>query len=185
MQAKTTDEGKTVKPQAVMIPEDITIPPMTTKTINAHANHISQFKTTGIITPVEQYTEKAVLLISHSMSTVTNKEVPIRVTNTSESPYTLKKNTQIADFAVLTPEQSKFIKPVDTAILQMMPSDDPDLTIYLNELLKSNKQDTQESNFWFPTPENPGNIEEHSPIQTRILKRIARIETKRETKPTR
>ena len=91
MQAKTTDEGKTVKAQAVMIPEDITIPPMTTKTINAHANHISQFKTTGIITPVEQYTEKTTLLISHSMSTVTNKEVPIRVTNTSESPYTTQE----------------------------------------------------------------------------------------------
>ena len=90
MQAKTTEEGKMAKPQAVLIPEDITIPPMTTKTINAYANHIFQFKTTGIITPVEQYTEKATLLVSHSMSTINNKEVPIRVTNTSESPIPSK-----------------------------------------------------------------------------------------------
>ena len=73
MQAKTTDEGKTTKPQAVMIPEDITIQPMTTKTINAHANHSSPFKTTGIITPVKQYSETATLLISQSMSTITDK----------------------------------------------------------------------------------------------------------------
>ena len=79
MQAKTTDEEKTKKPQAVMIAEEITIQPMTTKTIKAYANHISPFKTTGIITPVEQYSETAPLLISHSMSTITDKEVPIRV----------------------------------------------------------------------------------------------------------
>ena len=179
MQAKTADEGKTVKPQAVMTPEDKTIPPMTTKAINAHANYTSQFKTTGIITPIEQYTEGATLLISHSMSTVTNKEVPIRVTNTSESPDTLKKNTQIAHFAVLTPEQSKFIKPVDTAVLQMLPSDDLDLTTYLNELLKSNKKEPQESNFWFPTPKNPGNIVEHSPLQTRILNKLLELRRKK------
>ena len=59
MQAKTADEGKMTKPQAVMIPEEITIQPMTTKTIKAYANHLSPFKTTGIITPVEQYSETA------------------------------------------------------------------------------------------------------------------------------
>ena len=130
MQAKTTDEVKTMKPQAVIIPEDITIPSMTTKTINAHTNFSSQFKTTGTITPVEQYTENATLLISHSMSTITENEVPIRVTNVGETPYTLKKNTQVADFAILTPEQSKFIKPVDTAILQMLPKDEQDFSLY-------------------------------------------------------
>ena len=171
------------KPQAVRILEAITIQPMTTKTIKAYANHISPFKTTGIITPVEQYSETAPLLISHSMSTITDKEVPIRVTNTGESPYTLKKNTQVADFTVLTPEQSKFIKPVDTAILQMLPSDDPDLTLYLNELLKSNKQESQETNFWFPTPENPGNIEEHSPIQSRILNELLELRRKEQLNP--
>ena len=117
------------------------------------------------------------------MSTITDKEVPIRVTNTGESPYTVKKNTQVADFTVLTPEQSKFIKPVDTAILQMLPSDDPDLTLYLNELLKSNKQESQETNFWFPTPENPGNIEEHSPIQSRILNELLELRRKEQLNP--
>ena len=79
MQAKTADEGKMTKPQAVMIPEEITIQPIKTKTIKDYANHISPFKTTGIITPVEQYSETAPLLISRSMSTITDKDVPIRV----------------------------------------------------------------------------------------------------------
>ena len=63
----------------------------------------------------------------------------IRITNTTESPYSIKKNTQIAEFSVVTPETSKFIRPVDTAILSMIPEGDPDLTTYLNELLRANK----------------------------------------------
>ena len=65
----------------------------------------------------------------------------------------------------------------------MLPSDDPDLTLYLNELLKSNKQESQETNFWFPTPENPGNIEEHSPIQSRILNELLDLRRKEQLNP--
>ena len=93
----------------------------------------------------------------------------MRVTNTTESPYTINKNTQIAEFSAVTPDQSKFIKPVDMAILSMIPEGDPVLITYLIELLRTNKQDQQTNTFWFPTPENPGNTEEHTPIQTRIL----------------
>ena len=183
MQAKTTDGVKSTKPQAVMISEDITIQPMTTKTINAHANHASPFKTTGIITPVEQHSETATLLISHSMSTITDKEVPIRVTNTGETPYTLKKNTQVADFTVLTPEQSKFIKPVDTAILQMLPSDDPDLNNIPQRTFEVKQARITGNKFWFPTPENPGDIEDHSPIQSRILNELLELRRKEQLNP--
>ena len=50
-----------------------------------------------------------------------------------------KKHTQIAEFSVVTPEQSKHIKPVDKAVLSMIPQSDPDLTAYLNEILRTNK----------------------------------------------
>ena len=69
------------------------------------------------------------------MSTIIDRKIAVRVTNTTESPYTINKNTQIAEFSVLTPEQSKFIKPVDTAILSMIPEGDPDLVTYMTELL--------------------------------------------------
>ena len=65
--------------------------------------------------------------------------VAIRVTITTESPYMFKKNTQVAEFSVVTPEQSEYIKPVDMAIRSMIPEDDPDLAAYLNELLRTNK----------------------------------------------
>ena len=106
------------------------------------------------------------------MSTINDKRIAIRVTNTTESPYLIQKHTQIAEFSLVTPEQSTHIKPVDLAILSMIPQGDPDLTAYLNELLRTNKPEQHTDTFWFPTPENPGKTEDHTPIQTRILKEL-------------
>ena len=78
------------------------------------------------------------------MSTIIDKRKAVRVTNTTESPYLIKKHTQIANFSVVTPEQSKHIKPVDMAILSMIRQGDPDLTAYLNELLRTNKPEQQD-----------------------------------------
>ena len=165
MQVKTASSETTTKPQPVIMDEDLTIPPATTKTVTAFIDHPSKWNT-----PLEKFTETASLLISHSMSTIIDRRIAVRVTNTTESPYLIKKHTQIAEFSVVTPEQSKHIKPVDMAILSMIPQGDPDLTAYLNELLRTSKPEHQDNTFWFPTPENPGKLKDHTPIQTRILK---------------
>ena len=172
MQVKSASSGTNAKPQAVFIHNIITIPQMTTKTITAFVGHLSEWKTTGTLTPVEKFTETTSPIKSHSISTTIDRKIAVRVTNTTESPYTISKNTQIADFTVVTPEQSKYIKPVYTAILSMIPKADPDLITYLTELLRTKIPYQQNNSFRFPTPENPGNIEDHAPIQTRILKEL-------------
>ena len=171
------------KPQVVLIHESITIPQMTTKTITAFVDHLSEWKTTGTVTPVEKFTETASLIISHSMSTIIDRKIALRLTNTTELPYTINKNTQIAEFSVVTPEQSKFIKPVDMAILCMIPEGDSDLITYLTELLRTNEQDQQTNTFWFLTPKNPGNTEKHTPIQTRIQQELRELQLKEKLNP--
>ena len=156
---------------------------MTTKTITAFVDHLSEWNTTGTVTPVEKFTKAASLIISHSILTVIDRKIAVRVTNTTESPYTINKNTQIAEFSVVTPEQSKFIKPVDMAILSMIPEGDPDLITYLTELLRTNKPDQQTNTFWFTTPKNPGNTEQHTPIQTRILTELHELQRKEKLFP--
>ena len=183
MQVKSALSQTNAKPQAVLIHDNITIPQMTTKTITAFVDHISEWNITGTVTPVEKFTESASLIISRSMSTKIDRKIAVRVTNTTESPYTINKNTQIAEFSVVTPEQSKFIKPVDMAILSMIPEGDPDLITYLNELLRTSKPDQQANTFWFPTPENPGNTDEHTPIQTRKLKELCELQQKEKLNP--
>ena len=131
-----------------------------------------------------KFTEKASLLISHSISTITDKKTAVKITNTTESPFLIKKNTQIVEFSLVTPEQSKFIRTVDTAILSMIPEGDTDLTTYLSELLTTTKPEQESNTFWFPTPENPCKTEDHTPIQTRILKKLRELQEKK-TEPER
>ena len=50
--------------------------------------------------------------------------------------------------------------------------------------MKSNENEQNSENFWFPTPENPGNEEEQTPIQRRILKEIRELIKKEEVDPT-
>ena len=65
----------------------------------------------------------------------------------------------------------------------MIPEGDPDLITYLTELLRTNKPDQQTNAFWFPTPENPGNTEERTPIQARILKELRELQQKEKLNP--
>ena len=139
MQVKSALTQTSAKIQAVLIHDSITKPQHTTKTITAFVDHVSEWDTTGTVTPVEKFTETAILIISHS--TITYRKIAVRVTNTTESPYTINKNTQIAELSVVTPEQSKFIKPVDMVILSMILEGDPDLITYLNEIVRTNKPD--------------------------------------------
>ena len=183
MQVKTASNETATKPQPVIIDEALSIPPTTTKTIAAFIDYPSKWNTTGTVTPSEKFTETASLLISHSMSTVIDKRIAVRVTNTTESPYLIKKHIQVAEFSVVTPEQSKHIKPVDMAIFSMIPQDTPELTAYRNELLRTNKPEQQDNTFWFPTPENPGKLEDHTPIQERILKELNELKDKQKLNP--
>ena len=100
MQVKTASSETTTKPQPVITDEALTIPPTTTKTISAFVDHPSKWNTTATVTPLEKCTETASLLISHSLSTIIDQRIAVRVTNTTESPYLIKKHTQIADFSV-------------------------------------------------------------------------------------
>ena len=104
MQVKTASSERTTKPQPVITDDALTIPPTTIKTITAFVDHPSKWNTTGIVKPLEKFTETASLLISHSMSTIVDKRIAVRVTNTTDSPYLFKKHTQIAEFSVVTPE---------------------------------------------------------------------------------
>ena len=147
MQAKKAAIETTAKPQPVLMQNDTTVPPMTTETITAFVDHSSKWHTTSTVTPVGKSTEAASLLKSHSMSTIMDKKTAVRFTKTTESPHSIMKHTQIAEFSVVTPEQSKFIRPVVRAIFSMIPEGDLELTTYMNELLRTNKPEQQSNTF--------------------------------------
>ena len=156
---------------------------MATRTVTAYVSHLTEWHTTGTVTSMGKLTEAASLLTSDSMSTIIDKKTAVKITNITEAAYSIKKNAQIADFSVVTPEQSKFIKQVDTAILSMSPEGDPNLATHLNELLKTNKPEQQRKASWFPAPKSLGKTEQHTPIQTGIHRGLRELREKEKLNP--
>ena len=165
MHVKTASSETNSKLQIVLSEDALTLPPRTTKTITAFVDYLLDLITTSTKTSLEKFTETASLLISHSLSTLFDEKAPVRVTNTTESSYSVKKSTQTVKFSVVTLEQPKYIKPLDMVILNMIPEGDPDLTAYLTELLRTNNPGRL-NNTWFPAPEYPDKPEDHTPMQT-------------------
>ena len=136
------------------------------------------------VTLLEEITKVDSLLTSHSVSTIFNNKAAARVTSTTESPYTIRKNTQIAEFSVEAPEQFNFIEPLYTAILKMILEDNPVLITYLIGLLTANNPEQQNNLFWSPKSETVGKSEDHTPKQTQILKELNELKKKEELNPT-
>ena len=84
MPVKSALSQTSAKPQHVLIHDSITIPQMTTRTITAFVEHVSEWNTTGTVTPKEKFTETASLIISHSMSTIIDRQIADRVPNRTE-----------------------------------------------------------------------------------------------------
>ena len=78
MKVKSGLSQTSAQPQVVLIHDSITIPQMTTRTITAFVDHLSEWNTTGTVTPVEKFTETASLKISHSMSTINDQIIAFK-----------------------------------------------------------------------------------------------------------
>ena len=147
-------------------------PPLATNRITAFVAYPSKWNTKGTVTSLDNFTETARLLYSHSMSTIFDKKSAISVTNTTASPHLIKRSTQIAEFFVVNPEHSEFIRPADTAILSLIPEGKADLTTYLNEIFRTNKLEQQWTAISFEHRKKLGIAEDHTPIQTPLLKEL-------------
>ena len=85
----------------------------------------------------------------------------------------------------MTPEQMKYVKPVDPASTwHLLQQDQEQAAHYVSSLIKTNKNLQNQENYWFPTPENPGNPEEHTPIQKRILQELQALQDLETLDPT-
>ena len=78
-----------------------------------------------------------------------------------------------------------YIKPVDpTSTWHLSQNDQEQAAHYVSSLIKTNKNSQNTEIYWFPTPENPGNPEEHTPIQKRILRKLQALRDLETLDPT-
>ena len=103
-----------------------------------------------------------------ALVTLTNGQLEIPLNNFTDHHYTLKRDSHIANFSVMTPAQMKYVKPIDPVTTWQLLQDDPEnAAFYVSSLIKSSKPEAFKENYWFPTPEDPGDPRQHTPIQKR------------------
>ena len=101
----------------------------------------------------------------------------VQISNFPDHHYTLKKGMHIANFSISTPEQRKQLRPVNpTSVRHLLSDNHDDAFHYIKSLLKTSKTDEVNETYWFPTLQKPGNEEEHTRIQTRILIELRDLE---------
>ena len=158
-------------------PKPITIKTESKHTIPLHATRIiyasipvsTEHPKTGTIQTLPQLEVSSKLTVAPAITTARYKKVAIKIANITEFPYTMATDTKIAELQILKPEETKMIRPADIAALNLLTEHDNVVT-YINALMQVERPEDSEEKFWFPTPQNPGNEQEHSPIQKRILK---------------
>ena len=90
----------------------------------------------------------------------------------------------MANFSILTPEQTRQIRPVNpTSVRHLLINNHDHAIHYIHRLLKTSKTDEVNKTYWFPTRQNPGNEKEHTPIQTRILNELRELEQSEKLNP--
>ena len=160
-----TDEMKKCNPKSlqIMAEGNQTLPHQQT-TVNAIVITTNTNDVTGAVQPLPQFDETATIIVAPALATAHNKRLNIRIANLTDFPHTINNHTKLAELQILKPEDTKQIR------LKLL--EDPDDThMYVNDLMKSDETEQSDEILRFPTPENPGNEEEHTPIQRRILKR--------------
>ena len=71
----------------------------------------------------------------------------------------------------------KYVKPIDPVttwhLLQSIPEN---AAHYASSLIKSTKPEDFKENYWYPTPESPGDPQLHTPFPKRILSELHNLE---------
>jgi dUTPase len=113
MQLKTADHRYSNVLEPILSPNEITIPPNDRITIKTSSNIYPENSVTGILQPSDLLHEEGDITFCPALVTVTNGDISISINNFSDQPFKLKKGLHIACFSVLTPDQLKYVKPVD------------------------------------------------------------------------
>ena len=185
MQLKTADHKYSNVLEPILNPTEITIPPNDRVLNRTNSLLYPENAVTGILQPSDLLHDEGDITFCPALVTLNDGSISIPVNNFTDHPYKLKKGLHIANFSIMTPEQMKYVKPVDPASTwRLLQNDQEQAAHYVSSLIKTNRNPQNSENYWFPTPENPGNPEEHTPIQKRILRELQALQDLETLDPT-
>ena len=107
MQLKNEDRAYPNVIEPILNPVETTLQPGKRTTIWVKSQIYTYNEATGIIQPSPLLENDEDLLICPALSSTQNNKHMVQISNFLDHPYTLKKGTHIANFSILTPEQTK------------------------------------------------------------------------------
>ena len=173
MLLKTADHKYTNVMEPICIREDFTIRPNDRHLVLLASQLYEDTTVTGILQPSNTLTDDGDIAFCAALVTLTNGQISVQLNIFTNTPNSLKRGTQVANSTVLTPEHMKYVKPIDPVTTWHLLQDNPEnAAYYANSLIKSTKSEDFKDNNWFPTPEDPGDPQHHTPIKKRILSEL-------------
>ena len=115
MQLKTADHKYSNVLEPILNPSEITIPPKDRVLIRTNSLLYPENAVTGLFQPSDLLHEEGDITFCPALVTLNDGSILIPVNNFTDHPYKLKKGLHIANFSILTPEQMKYVKPIDPA----------------------------------------------------------------------
>ena len=142
------------KPITIKTEEKHTIPAQATRIIHASITVSNDHPITGTVQPLPHFDENAKLIVAPAITTARDKGVAIKIANTTDFPHEITPHTKPAELQILKPEETKSIRAVDIAALNLLTEHDA-VVAYVNALMQVDSPEQTEEKFRFPTPENP------------------------------
>ena len=184
MQFKNEDRTYPNVIEPLLNPMKSVLQPAKRTTIWVKSQIYTENEATGILQPSPLPENDEDLLICPALSSTQNNKHMVQISNFLDHPYTLKKETHMANLSILTPKQTKHIRPVTpTSVRHLLNKNHDDAILYITSLLQTSKTNEINETYWFPTPQNPGNESEHSPIHTQILNELRELEQLEQLNP--
>ena len=184
MQLKTADHKNSNVLEPILYPEDVTISPNDHAVIPIKSQIYAENAVTDILQPNDLLHEEGDITFCAAIVTLHEGTMRIHVNNITDQPYKHKKGMHMANFSVMTPEQKKYVRPIDpVSAWHLLNENEEDAIYYISSLLKANRNSDQYEQYWFPTPENPGDETTHTPIQQRILRELRKLQDLEQLNP--
>ena len=138
MQMKNEDRTYPNVIEPILNPAETILQPGKRTTIWWKSQIYTDNEATGIIQPSPLLENDEDLLICPVLSSTQNNKHLVQISNFLDHPYTLKKGTHIANFSIITPEQTKHIRPVNlTSVRHLLNNSHDDAIHYINNPLKT------------------------------------------------
>ena len=113
MQLKTADHKYTNVMEPICAREVITIPPNDRHMVSMYSQLYDDANVPGILQPSNDLADDGDITFCAALVTLIQGQVTIHVNNFTDQSHTIKRGSHIANFSVLTPEQMKYVKPID------------------------------------------------------------------------